>query len=112
MSKKAIPRSGASNGERMDIMRVKAAAAREERKAAGRSTRLTPVERSQADPRSRTKAIAAMCWDCQGGDADPCNPWRVGNCTIEACPLHWLRPHQKLQGTPTPKALLTQFTEE
>ncbi len=90
-------------------MQTKRREAADARRAAGMKSTYTPVERALDDPTSKSKAIVAKCWDCQGGDADPCVSWRIGNCTIKACPLHPVRPHQRLFGTPTPKALVTQF---
>jgi hypothetical protein len=78
-----------------------------EAQARAQETRkLTPVERALAKPKSKTLAIKATCWQCQGGDADPCWQWRVGNCEIPSCPLYAHRPHQRHLGAPTPASLL------
>ncbi len=86
-----------------------------ERRAAGEMIRhLTPVQKSIAKPQSRTLAIAANCYTCQGGSADSGVRWRIGNCTVgplkedeSGCALFALRPYQRLLGRPAP-ALLTR----
>lgn len=80
------------------------------RRAAGETVeRLNPIEKAQADPKSKTKAIAGKCWDCQGGDADPGPRWRIGNCNIPHCSLYPVRPYQSQHGKPAPLALRQQF---
>lgn len=75
--------------------------AREERAASGvATTRLDPVERAKLHPKSRTLAINAKCWDCQGGDADPLPRRRIGQCECVDCPLHPVRPYQKQANKP------------
>jgi hypothetical protein len=58
-----------------------------------------PVEailaRAYANPRSRTLAVKAKCYDCEGGDADPNVKMRIGTCGITTCPLWAVRPYQK-----------------
>ncbi len=84
-----------------------------ERRAAGETIRhLTPVQKSIAKPKSRTLAITANCYMCQGGSADPGFRWRVGNCTVgplkedeSGCALFALRPYQRLLGRPAPALL-------
>ncbi len=78
------------------------------RSAGQTAERLSPIERAKRNPGSRSQAIKAMCWDCQGGDADPCVPWRIGNCLVIDCPLMPHRPHRRLAGTPMPVSLRTQ----
>ncbi len=78
----------------------------ERRKAGGLKATRTPLEKVAEDPASRTKAIAAKCYDCVGGDTDPCWPWRVGNCDIHDCGLHSVRPHKRREGTPMPRSLV------
>mgnify|MGYP003380683406 CR=1 FL=1 len=74
-----------------------------ERKAAGIVTKVcNPIERAQRNPTNKRLAIAAMCWDCQGRDADPHSRWRIGNCTSPDCPLYSHRPSQNLHNTPIP----------
>jgi hypothetical protein len=67
--------------------------------------RLDPIERARRHPNSLKMAIAAKCWDCQGGDEDPHPRWRIGNCTAPECPLYSHRPHQKTFGQPVPASL-------
>ncbi len=76
------------------------------RKAAGLKTTRTPLERLAEDPTSKAKAIVAKCYDCVGGDSDRCWQWRVGNCDIHNCGLHWVRPHRRLEGRPMPRSLI------
>jgi hypothetical protein len=57
--------------------------------------RLDPMEKARRNPTSRALAIAAKCWDCQGGNADPGVRRRVGECSITRCPLHPVRPYQR-----------------
>jgi len=78
---------------------------RQRKLAAGEKLRLNPVEKAQKNPKSRTLAIAAKCYDCQGQDTDPSVNWRIGNCEIPECPLYPVRPHQKLFSTPIPVGL-------
>jgi len=73
-----------------------AAAARQARKDAGLKTTRTPYERATADPRSRQKAISAMCWQCQGEDADPNVRKRIDECKITGCALYGFRPRVKI----------------
>lgn len=65
---------------------------------------LDPITKAAAHPTSRSLAIAAKCYDCQGGDADPGWRWRIGNCDAP-CPLVPVRPHQHLAGKPAPAAI-------
>ena len=76
----------------------------EARKAEGLPVTRTPLERLAETP-TRGNAIKAMCYDCQGRDADPAVKWRIGNCTCVECPLYQFRPHQRLKGKPIPAAL-------
>jgi len=56
---------------------------------------MTPIERSQQDPKSLRKAINAKCYHCVGENYDP-NPYgRIHDCTIKECPLWAVRPYQK-----------------
>ena len=72
--------------------------------------RRTPIERAQANPTSLRAAIDGKCFDCEGGDADPCIQWRIGNCVSPDCPLYPVRPHQRLFGAEMPAALRPQNT--
>lgn len=95
-----------SDPETMDRARKAQAAKMAERKAKGLPARETPYEQAIADPRSRQKAINAMCWQCQGEYHDPNVQWRIGNCEVGAkCALYHQRPHQRLLGTEAPPSL-------
>lgn len=64
--------------------------------------RTDPMDRAASNPRSLRAAIDAMCWDCQGRDADPAPRWRIGNCETPSCPLHPHRPYQGRKGAAIP----------
>ncbi len=85
---------------------------REQHASGQKTVRRTPIEKSRAKPGSLRLAINAMCWQCQGEDADPCVEWRIGNCKIDGCALHPQRPYQRLQGKPTPKSLVSGGEEK
>lgn len=56
--------------------------------------RMSPAQRAQANPSSKSLAIHAFCYQCQGGrpdDADRQIMARVRDCANEPCPL-W--PHR------------------
>lgn len=55
---------------------------------------LNPLEKAAREPKSLRLAINAMCYDCQGRDADPNNRKRVMECQITTCPLHPVRPYR------------------
>lgn len=61
---------------------------------APKGERLDPIEKARANPRSRSLAIRAKCWDCQGAGQDPGTLVRVRECPITACPLWNVRPYQ------------------
>jgi hypothetical protein len=63
-----------------------------------RGPQLDPLERARRNPQSRALAVAAKCWDCQGGDADPGIRARIRECPITRCPLHAFRPYQRDEG--------------
>ena len=67
--------------------------------------KMSPTERAKKSPKSMRAAVNAYCYTCEGEDADPKWQWRVGNCTIPACPLYGFRPHQSLKGTPVPPSV-------
>lgn len=70
--------------------------ARAARKALGIETvKRNPIERARDNPTSLRWAINGKCWDCIGGDADPNPRRRIGECGIESCTLHPVRPYQK-----------------
>ena len=94
-----------SKADRMIKVREKSAQARRERKEAGIPVMVRdPMKRLAANPTSWRLAINAMCWQCQGENADPFVKWRIGNCVCKDCALWRLRPYQKLQGTPNPES--------
>lgn len=72
----------------------------------------TPSEKLRDNPTSRKLAIDAMCYECQGGGADPGTKWQVGNCPCTNCPLHAVRPWQHLNGKIKPRALATDQEEK
>lgn len=86
--------------------------AREERKAAGLKTTMTPIEKLSRKPDSLRMAINAKCFDCEGQDADPGWRWRIGNCQITDCPLWNVRPYQRTAGRPCPTSLLVGTPED
>jgi len=67
--------------------------------------RLTPIEKAKRNPNSRKLAVDAKCYECQGFNADPAVKWRIGNCQMDDCPLHNVRPYQKMAGRPMPSGL-------
>ena len=89
-----------------DSLAAARAAAAIKRERDGRLERLDPIEKARKNPKSRRLAVNAKCYDCEGEDADPCVQWRIGNCTVPACPLYPVRPYQHLFGTSTPSSLL------
>ena len=95
----------------MQELQRRAAEARERRKALGLppTQQLNPMERLQQKP-SAHKAIAAMCWQCQGEDSDPAVKWRIGNCEAgQTCALYNFRPYRNLKNTEQPKALIPTY---
>ena len=95
-----------SNIDRLAAAREKAAQIRQAHKEAGIAiVRLNPIEKLKAHPKSMRASINAMCWRCQGEDADPSVQWRIGNCLCTDCALWGFRPHQHTQGAPTPFSL-------
>lgn len=76
--------------ERVARARAKAA----ELRAAGELVWLDPVQKAMAEPKSRTKAIKAMCYQCMGGGDTP--NWRdeVRACKAIHCALHHVRPYR------------------
>ncbi len=79
----------------MNLALEKARQRRQEMKSQGiKPEFLNPLEKARRNPASLRLAINAMCYDCQGRDADPNNRKRVMECQINDCPLHPVRPHQ------------------
>ena len=76
----------------LDKARLAAQAIRD---AGGTVRRLTPRERLERNPRSLRASINVVCWDCEGGDADPGVRKRIGSCTIKSCGNWPNRPYQK-----------------
>ena len=68
--------------------------------------RLSPAAKHSRKPLSLRLAVSHYCWDCSGGDSDPGVAWRIGNCEVGGCPLHPVRPHQRLLGRPAPRSLM------
>jgi hypothetical protein len=61
------------------------------RRASGiKVTKRTPVEVWQEDKTSLRKSINAKCFDCCCGDVN-----EVKNCTVQVCPLWFVRPGAK-----------------
>lgn len=56
--------------------------------------RLDPIEKARRNPKSRKLAIAAKCWDCQGGGIDPGGVQRIRECLSPTCPLYPVRPYK------------------
>lgn len=54
--------------------------------------RLNPLEKAKTNPKSRSLAIRAKCYDCVGQDADPAWHRRVRECEFTECPLWEFRP--------------------
>lgn len=46
------------------------------------------------NPKSISLAIAARCWQCVGGGADPAAVEQIKKCTIGDCALYPVRPYQ------------------
>ena len=55
------------------------------------------IKRYEKDPKSRAKAVGAMCFSCQGGDRDnmPDHGYKdeIRHCRID-CPLKAFRPYK------------------
>ena len=56
------------------------------------------MKKAAADPKSKTKAIAAFCFNCMGGTIDelPDPGWKdaIRTCTAPGCPLYPHRPYR------------------
>lgn len=55
---------------------------------------MTPIERSNQDPKSLRKAVNAKCYHCVGEHYDPNPVGRIRECEVESCPLWKVRPYQ------------------
>lgn len=98
-----VPPTDSDGSDRVTALR----AGLEAWKASGgeRGAPKDPIEKLAEAPTSLRAAVTAKCWDCQGRDADPAPKWRIGNCSCDTCPLHAVRPWQRLAGTAVPKVL-------
>lgn len=74
------------------------AEAAELRRDQGLKVTKTPIEKATENPSSLRLAINAKCYDCQGQDADPGVKKRIAFCECVDCPLHPVRPYQKMRG--------------
>lgn len=57
-----------------------------------------PILAYDADPKSRAKAVKAMCAQCMGCTRDEIAPGfrdQVRDCTSQKCALYRFRPYQK-----------------
>jgi hypothetical protein len=59
----------------------------------GEIIRLNPVERAQANPKSKALAIKAHCYVCSGESAN-----EAKLCTVQKCPLYLHNPYKKMKG--------------
>lgn len=88
--------------DKLAKMSEKAAEARQKRVDLGLPAYQNPIEKAKNNPKSRSLAIKAMCYSCQGGTIshppDAGWKWAIGNCTVLDCPLHPWRPHLDKQG--------------
>jgi hypothetical protein len=78
-------------------MQEAAKVAREERKALGLPSTRNPIERAKDKPDSLRCAITAKCYECVGMDGDSNYRVTIRTCTSYSCPLHVVRPYQKLK---------------
>jgi hypothetical protein len=70
-------------------------AARVARTAAGEKIiQRNPLEKLALNPKSLRYAVNAMCYQCEGEDADPGVKRRIGECAIKSCALWAVRPYQ------------------
>jgi len=64
-------------------------------RAAGiKPQKFDPIEAAKRNPKSRSLAIRAKCWDCQGAGADPGTRAGIAECPSTTCPLWSVRPYQ------------------
>lgn len=63
---------------------------------------LDPVARAKTKPQSRTYAIRAYCWVCQGGGGNVNTGRQIGDCENVKCGLWDVRPYQQGKETPNP----------
>ena len=74
----------------------KAQAAMAAKRAAGEEIeRLNPAEKARAEPKSRSAAMAAKCFDCVGGcNADHGYRRAIRECPAPQCALYAFRPYR------------------
>ena len=63
------------------------------RENGGEIIRLNPVERAQANPKSKALAIKANCYVCSGESAS-----EAKLCQVQKCPLYLHNPYKKMKG--------------
>lgn len=56
---------------------------------------LNPTEKALADPKSRSKAIRATCYECLGAEDCPNVRNEIGHCMAFDCALWHLRPYRE-----------------
>lgn len=101
MAKTTVKKAKMSKGEAL----ARARAARRKMSAkdeARKLVRTTPLEKLAKRPTSLRLAVNAMCYQCQGENADPSVQWRIGNCEIKTCALHGVRPYRRHEGKEPP----------
>jgi hypothetical protein len=72
----------------------------------GKMERKDPIQKAKENPKSRTLAINAKCWDCQGAGENPGTRWLIGNCPCSDCPLFSVRPFKNLLNSKMPVQLM------
>ncbi len=78
-----------------DLTPIQKAQLKRKEMAEAGERRLNPLEKAAKNPRSRSLAIRAKCYDCVGQDCDPGWRARITDCNAPTCPLWPLRPYQK-----------------
>jgi len=71
-------------------------AARAARDSMASKTILNPLEKAIANPKSKSLAIKAKCFDCMGKGYDKGWKLAIKHCNCLDCPLHPFRPYQKI----------------
>jgi hypothetical protein len=77
----------------LELARIRAKELREQ--GLLQTVRRTPTENARQDPKSKTKAIKAMCYECVGGEGT--TNWRdeIKYCNLSSkCPLYPHRPYK------------------
>lgn len=57
----------------------------------------SPLEKAALKPKSLRLAITAKCWECAGSGQDPLTRAAIRDCSVCRCPLHPVRPFQKVR---------------